>query len=257
MKNSNATLIIIISLVSILVIFLFGALTLAQLANTSKDTSSVTVSKTTKTLSPFTKIELQSSYTIKLIQAEQYAVRLSADSIQSQSVSIKASVSESQLRITDNRRLLTLDNPFSPTSRKTIEVLAPNFTAIKVFSDGLVTGTDLTGDSIQTEVNGSGRIEINNVKYTEVQSAIFGSGDITIAGETDKLVAKMSGSGTIYNQNLRAKTAKIDLNGSGFIKVNASDELDAVIQGSGKVLYSGKPKITKEVSGSGQLAEIV
>ncbi len=63
----------------------------------------------------------------------------------------------------------------------------------------------------------------------------------------------ISGSGDIDNQGLQCKKVKIQVSGSGDIKVWAVDDLDTRVSGSGDVYYKGRPIVNSKSSGSGSL----
>jgi hypothetical protein len=66
----------------------------------------------------------------------------------------------------------------------------------------------------------------------------------------------LGGSGNIYCDQLKAKAATVTLNGSGNITVYASESLDAAINGSADIRYSGSPaRVNKNGKGSGNIRE--
>lgn len=64
----------------------------------------------------------------------------------------------------------------------------------------------------------------------------------------------ISGSGRYQAEQLRSKSVKIDMSGSGMASVNASEVLDIHMSGSGTLAYTGDPKqVTQDISGSAKL----
>ena len=47
--------------------------------------------------------------------------------------------------------------------------------------------------------------------------------------------------------------SNVEIDGSGDVEVNCSDNLDVEIDGSGSVYYKGNPIINSDISGSGQV----
>ncbi|HEY9468077.1 MAG TPA: DUF2807 domain-containing protein [Propionibacteriaceae bacterium] len=83
---------------------------------------------------------------------------------------------------------------------------------------------------------------------------ISGSAAITASGTADDQDLKISGSGRFEAEQLRSKTVKVDMSGSGIVSVYASDVLDIHMSGSGTLTYTGDPKqVTQQISGSGKL----
>ena len=69
------------------------------------------------------------------------------------------------------------------------------------------------------------------------------------------MAEKLSGSGSIRFQGVKAKDAEATLAGSGSIYLSCSNDLDATIEGSGRIRYFGEPsgKIHTKVAGSGSI----
>jgi len=113
-----------------------------------------------------------------------------------------------------------------------------------------ITVKSLTGVLIP----GSGNITVSGLSGDTFSVALPGSGNITIAGTANQVDISLGGSGNIYCDQLKARSASISLNGSGNITVYASESLDARINGSGDIQYSGNPaRISKDVKGSGNI----
>jgi hypothetical protein len=64
-----------------------------------------------------------------------------------------------------------------------------------------------------------------------------------------------TGAGKIDAHDLRASTAAVKVTGAAGVDVYATDALDVTVSGAGRVTYSGNPKITKKVSGAGQVVK--
>ncbi len=105
-------------------------------------------------------------------------------------------------------------------------------------------------------IPGSGHITVPELSGDSFSVALPGSGTITVGGTVNQVTISMGGSGNIYCDKLKAKTATVTLNGSGNITVYANESLDATINGSGDIRYSGSPaKVNKNVKGSGNILE--
>jgi Putative auto-transporter adhesin, head GIN domain len=113
-----------------------------------------------------------------------------------------------------------------------------------------ITMKSLTGVTVE----GSGNITVPQLSGDSFSAALPGSGTITVGGTAKRVDLSLGGSGNIFCDKLQAKTATVTLNGSGNITVNASESLDASINGSGDIRYSGSPaKINTKVRGSGNI----
>jgi len=108
-------------------------------------------------------------------------------------------------------------------------------------------------DLRQLGVSGSGTVEATRLDGEQLAMSISGSGDITAAGRTEDVTISIGGSGSCNAAGLIAKRAKVAVRGSGDATVNAQDELEAIVAGSGSIWYVGSPKIESSISGSGEI----
>lgn len=111
----------------------------------------------------------------------------------------------------------------------------------------------LSSESVTLKGNGSGNINFNGFVGKKFIATLSNSGDVTVNGNADEVNVTSTGSSNVDAINLPAKKAKVVNNGSGAISVSAESSLDATITSSGKVVYSGTPKIKIQNTGTGQL----
>jgi hypothetical protein len=102
-------------------------------------------------------------------------------------------------------------------------------------------------------VSGSGSVRVSNLTTNSLTTQISGSGTISASGTVNNQAVDISGSGRYQAEQLTSKTAKVQISGSGHASVLATDLLDVKISGSGTLTYGGNPQITQEISGSGKL----
>lgn len=104
----------------------------------------------------------------------------------------------------------------------------------------------------------SGSVKIHSqeiVQSNRLNTSLSGSGKIQIKEKAQVVAAKLSGSGSIRLQEVKAKDAEATLAGSGSIYLSCSNDLDATVAGSGRIRYFGEPggKIHTKVAGSGSI----
>ena len=105
---------------------------------------------------------------------------------------------------------------------------------------------------MSVSLSGSGNVTIDGVDSPSFTASLPGSGTMLVAGRTDHLEASLPGSGQMIMHGLIARTAEVQLSGSGNIHVFATDSLDAELSGSGSIMYAGNPPhVTPRVTGSG------
>lgn len=122
----------------------------------------------------------------------------------------------------------------------------------KVSTTGAFTGL---GD-VETAVSGSGKVNLA-IEAGDVESAVSGSGEIILKGTARSLEAAISGSGRIDARDLKTSDCEVAVSGSGDAMVHCTGTLEAAISGSGDVRYKGDAqKVRASVSGSGDVTEI-
>lgn len=104
------------------------------------------------------------------------------------------------------------------------------------------------------EISGSGKLSVAGYKQDKLDLRISGDGDVSASGETGALDLSVSGSGDADLAGLKAKSAEVDIAGSGEAKVAPSDSAKIDISGSGDVtLLTHPPRLETSISGSGSL----
>lgn len=108
-------------------------------------------------------------------------------------------------------------------------------------------------ENVTLKGNGSGNLTFNGFVGKKFNATLTSSGNVSLSGNADEVNVTSTGSSNFDAISLPAKKAKVVNNGSGTISVSASSNLDATITSSGKVVYSGTPKIKIQNTGTGQL----
>ena len=75
---------------------------------------------------------------------------------------------------------------------------------------------------------------------------------MTLAGKTIYENIEIIGSGSVHNSNLVTSFCKVTISGAGSVEAQVTTQLDAVIAGSGTIIYTGNPAIVHQsISGIG------
>lgn len=139
----------------------------------------------------------------------------------------------------------------------TATLYVKNISGIEVSGTSSIKSEDtLRGDNLTMEISGSGSMELILVA-TKVKADISGVGKMELKGRAQSLKADISGSGKLFASKLETQNTTIDISGTGIATVNATENLDASITGTGKVYYKGSPKnVTQNITGLGQLGPL-
>jgi len=107
--------------------------------------------------------------------------------------------------------------------------------------------------SLVVNLTGSGDIT-GKIDVKSLQSSVVGSGDVTLDGRAETSTVKVAGSGDFTGKNLLTTNTTVRVVGSGDASVNASQQIDASVAGSGDIHYTGTAKqVSTSKSGSGEI----
>jgi Putative auto-transporter adhesin, head GIN domain len=100
-------------------------------------------------------------------------------------------------------------------------------------------------------VQGGVAIEASKLESEKLSILIEGAAAGNLSGRVDDLTIEIKGAGVLSAGELKAKRAKVAVHGAGQVTVNASDDLDAEVLGTGIIWYIGAPKLKSSVEGLG------
>ena len=83
---------------------------------------------------------------------------------------------------------------------------------------------------------------------------VEGAGEIEASGSVGDLTATIKGAGDANLAGLRARTARITVQGAGDADLNVTEQLDVTVQGAGDVSYRGDPTVRSEIQGAGDIS---
>ncbi len=112
-----------------------------------------------------------------------------------------------------------------------------------------LTVNEITG----LEISGSGKINAEDITTDSLDLEITGSGDIVVSGSAKKQNIQIDGSGDVEAEDLSGDSGIVSISGSGNVTVWITGSLDIEINGSGTVDYYGDPSTDLAISGSGKI----
>ena len=102
---------------------------------------------------------------------------------------------------------------------------------------------------VESEVRGG-------VLHLTTRKTYFSNGGIMVRISLPNLeVMRSTGAGKFRITNLKNDHFTIDSTGAAGVEVYAIDQLDVTVSGAGRVIYSGNPKVSKHISGAGQVTK--
>ena len=204
----------------------------------------------TKTVSEFSKISLSGVGNLTIEQSDTESLEIEAEDNIIEKLDIQ--VVNKTLKI--GYKKVWFWNIW-PTKDINFHITAKNIEDIKISGSGSVVSESLKSDNLNISINGSGEVDLKTEAQT-LNSTISGSGTFNISGTATDQTITINGSGDYLTNDLKSKTATVNINGSGKVELSVSDELDVRISGSGDVKYSGQPIVTQDVSGSGKIEQV-
>ena len=171
-------------------------------------------------------------------------------------VTKKGLMSEVTTSVEGTQVIIKRDNRDQEREDVTVYITLPKLEKIKISRDVKLNTTNmLTLESLEIKVNGvlSGNLSVTT-STLDIQSN--GVLKLTANGSADMLSLDMPGVGNADMLNLKAKKAKVEVNGVGNAMVNVEEFLEADVNGVGKISYKGHPQLKVKVSGIGNIKEI-
>lgn len=144
-------------------------------------------------------------------------------------------VALTQLKVSGNELEIDTENFCSSTLNLRVDLVVPNITKITNEGIGSINGT---------------------TDFSDLEIINSGTGDIELKGQSlSNLEINNEGTGSILLYGLGAQDLKVINSGTGDVFIFVSDKLDVTISGTGNVYYKGRPEITSDISGIGQLID--
>ena len=83
---------------------------------------------------------------------------------------------------------------------------------------------------------------------------ITGAGKITLTGTAARQTVQITGAGDVHNFGLASSRCLAMISGAGNVEVNVTQQLDAIISGTGNITYTGGPQVVnKTITGIGNI----
>lgn len=208
------------------------------------------VSKEERTIEAFTELDVQGSMDVTVSKGNSTSARIEAEDNLLEYIELHSEGNKLKVKFRDNSSIRSHKPIRVHITTNTLEEANMSGSG-NLTLDGLFTSEQKIGLS----VSGSGNIR-GNINAPEVDINVSGSGNITLKGETRDVDIDVAGSGNCRVDELLAETAKINIAGSGDVRVYASRSLKANLVGSGSVRYKGEPSIDLNKIGSGNVRKL-
>lgn len=125
--------------------------------------------------------------------------------------------------------------------------------SIVVRGSGGVEAVGVDAQTVSLTVAGSGSIDVSGMKAQQLTARIDGSGGVRIDGTVADQDVELRGPGEYSASDLSTVDARVAVRGDGEASIAVSGALDAEVDGSGEIIYAGDPRVTEDVTGSGEV----
>jgi hypothetical protein len=200
-----------------------------------------------RTVSAFSKIRLEGSFTIEAQQGNRTQVSVRADD----------NLTDHLETVVENSTLVVRGTPkvsWRTSSPMVVRVTFQELQAAELSGSGDFNIHDLKTERFAASVSGSGDMRVDKAQVVNLQARLAGSGDLVVTGSADTVEASLAGSGDIDLQQLMAKKGSVKLAGSGDLNVHASESVSVSLVGSGDVRVYGRPAtVNRQVVGGGNV----
>jgi len=134
-----------------------------------------------------------------------------------------------------------------------VHIVTPSVYELKMSGSGVIYCDDVTADELKYVLTGSGDIQSTGLSVNFIEANLTGSGEISLSGSADQTDFLISGSGNIKALSLEQNKCIATVSGSGTIYTFVNELLDALISGSGNIVYKGEPEKEVNITGSGRV----
>ncbi len=200
----------------------------------------------TRTVTPFTRVQVMGPVDVHLRRTGTEKAVVHADDNIAALVDVKVDGGKLVVQTKDGAS-------FRTRSKVYVDIEFKQLDALLLDGSGDVDVDDVKSGIFENSIRGSGNVRIRKVDAGTVAVSISGSGDFEGGGRADKAGFVIEGSGDVKAGDLKARSIAVRIAGSGDAVVCASDTLQVRIAGSGDVRYCGAPRIEKKIDGSGEV----
>lgn len=164
-----------------------------------------------------------------------------------------------KVRVKDHKLIIEPENYTTRIKDEvTIYIVAPDYETISLAGSGeLFAEKKMMLEETELKVSGSGSMFFEDLSAEELELKISGSGEIILkGGGAEEMELSIAGSGDVNSIDFPVEEFDAKISGSGDCEVWVTGEINASIAGSGSIYYKGSPEIDSSVAGSGSIKSL-
>lgn len=157
--------------------------------------------------------------------------------------------------VDDGVLVLALDGHVEYLGSVSYALVVPELDRLEVAGSGDVAARDLRSNALSITIEGSGGVTLSGLDVEQFDVTVAGSGTVQAGGSATRQDVRIQGSGDYDADRLDSRQAQVTVSGAGNASVRATDSLDAVVNGSGDIRYTGDPRVSRRIEGSGDISQ--
>ncbi len=132
-------------------------------------------------------------------------------------------------------------------------VSAPHLAGLTLDGNGDTRVGPLTAHAFSIAARGSGDVTLDAIDTRQLTIDHEGAGDLRVVGHCQRLTLAAADAGELDLSRLSCDQARLRLAGTGDVRTRVRDRLDATLTGSGDLIVIGRPSVTAQSLGIGEL----
>jgi hypothetical protein len=206
------------------------------------------VTSQSRNVEPFTGIKLTNSANVYVTKGDVQSVKIEAE---------QKAITKITTTVKDGKLIIGNDGNLNTDKEIKITITVKELCSASISGSGNIESTTTFNcKEFSAHIAGSGNIKML-IDASTLDASVSGSGNIVLSGKATKSKVHISGSGLVDLRSVTTADASVSISGSGDCKINATDNLESKITGSGNVLYVKEPvHHTEKSTGSGEVKKL-
>jgi Putative auto-transporter adhesin, head GIN domain len=166
-------------------------------------------------------------------------------------------VSNGELKVYNKNDGRDWENWYHSHKKIVVYVSLKDLKSIDISGSGDVFFKDgISANTLKLTISGAGSM-FGTLNVKTLKSYISGYGDMKLKGKAENSSVRVVSSGDFAAAELLTVKSDVRVSGSGDAEVNASEKIDAKVNGPGDVLYTGTAtKVSGSKTGSGEITRL-
>lgn len=213
--------------------------------STERDTTQVNEKQK---LDAFNEIDFKGGGTIYLEQADDFSIEIEGS---------KSAVDTVKIEVRNGRLIIDQDRSgwlwLTDFDYPSFTIRFKDLTHFKLVGGAKVVANNLELESLMLEISGGGSLSMADFYAQSIVMDIEGGLSLDISGEASQQDLKFAGGIDYKAEDFKGENVKLKMDGAGSAVLWATESLDLNLSGAYNLQYFGKPILSQNVQGVGNL----